>query len=167
MDMEIDALKKELGLAPHPEGGFFRETYRSEETAGPGLLPERFPGERSFSTAIYFLLSRGDFSAFHRIKSDEIWHFYSGSTIIIHMIFPDGRLVQKKLGRRPYREESFQLVVQRGCWFAAGLENENTYALVGCTVSPGFDFGDFEIAERDRLISSYPEHRKIIEKFTR
>lgn len=166
MDMEIEALKKMLGLNPHPEGGFFKETYRSDETVGPDLLPDRFRGKRAFSTSIYYLLSRGDFSAFHRIKSDEIWHFYSGSTIIIHVIFPDGRLVQKKLGNRPSEEESFQVVVQRGCWFAAGLENEDTYALVGCTVSPGFDFEDFEMGERAKLISSYPEHKKLIEKFT-
>ncbi len=164
--MEIEALIRDLGLKAHPEGGYFKETYRCDETAGPELLPERFEGNRAYSTAIYYLLAGSDISAFHRIKSDEIWHFYSGRTIIIHVIHSDGTLEQKKLGSNPDRGESFQVLVKRGCWFAAGLEYEEGYALVGCTVSPGFDFADFEMGNRQRLVLSYPEHQALIEKYT-
>lgn len=156
-----------LQLAPHPEGGWFAQTYRSAESVRDGQLPRRFEGDRVFSTAIYYLLEGGDFSAFHRIKSDEIWHFYAGSPVTLYVIEKSGRLVQKKLGREPDKGESFQVVVEAGCWFGAAVDDPASYALMGCTVAPGFEYADFQLADRSRLLQEYPQHRKIIEKLTR
>lgn len=168
--MKLDAAYwiKRLGLAGHPEGGYFLETYRSGETIAPGALPGRFGGgERAFCTAIYFLLAGNDFSAFHRLKSDEIWHFHTGATLNIHVIDADGSHRVQRLGSSQAAGESFQAVVRAGSWFGAELEERDSYALVGCTVAPGFDFRDFEMADRDALIGAYPGNRRIIERLTR
>lgn len=133
------ALITGLQLVRHPEGGWFRETYRSSETLAAQALPERFTGIRAFSTAIYFLLEAGDISALHRIKSDEMWHFYADSALLIHCIVPDGGYQALRLGADLAAGERFQAVVPAGCWFGAELAEEG-FALVGCTVSPGFDF---------------------------
>lgn len=154
-----------LSLIHHPEGGWFRETYRSAESLAACALPERFGGERSFCTAIYFLLEAGAFSAFHRIKSDEMWHAYAGDALKVHVIDPNGNYRAIRLGCDPERGESFQGVVPAGCWFAA--ETEGEYSLVGCTVSPGFAFEDFEMAEREALVSRYPQHLQLITRLTR
>lgn len=156
-----------LQLAPHPEGGWFAQTYRSAESVRDGQLPCRFEGDRVFSTAIYYLLEGRDFSAFHRIKSDEIWHFYAGGPVTLYVIEKSGRLVQKKLGREPDKGELFQVVVEAGCWFGAAIDDPAPYALMGCTVAPGFEYADFQLADRSRLLQEYPRHRKIIEKLTR
>jgi predicted cupin superfamily sugar epimerase len=152
---------KKLQLARHPEGGYFKETYRSNETIRAAGLPPRFDEDRAFSTAIYFLLTGDDRSALHRIKSDEMWHFYAGSELTIHVIEPTGNYGQIKLGG-----DRFQAVVPAGCWFGATVEQRQAYALVGCTVAPGFDFADFELAKRDELIAQFPQHRVIIERLT-
>jgi len=156
-----------LRLAPHPEGGWFVQTYRSAESVRDGQLPHRFEGDRVFSTAIYYLLEGKEFSAFHRIKSDEVWHFYAGGSLTLYVTEGQGRLVQKKLGRDPEKGESFQAIVEAGSWFGAALDDPKSYALVGCTVAPGFEYADFELADRSRLLAEYPEHRKIIERLTR
>lgn len=155
-----------LELVRHPEGGWFRETYRSSETVSAQALPERFSGSRAFSTAICFLLEAGDISALHRIKSDEIWHFYAGSTLLIHCIVPDGGYQALRLGPNPAAGERFQAVVPAGCWFGAELAEEG-FALVGCTVSPGFDFSDFEMAEAEQLCCRYPQHTELITRMTK
>lgn len=155
-----------LDLQPHPEGGHFRETYRSGEVVLKHALPKRFKGDRAFSTCIYFLLNKKEYSAFHAIQQDEVWHFYEGSSLTIHIIDPNGEYSAVDLGRDIENGENFQAVVRGGCWFAAALKNTKTYALVGCTVAPGFDFSDFEMADRNRLVELYPEHKDIIEKFT-
>ena len=157
---------KKLGLKRHPEGGYFKETYRSSEVILKHALPARFNGDRVFSTCIYFLLNKKEFSAFHAIQQDEVWHFYEGSSLSIHIIDQKGAYSTLKLGRYIENGDSFQAVVRAGCWFAASVNNTEAYALVGCTVAPGFDFADFEIADRDRLIKLYPEHIDIIEKYT-
>ncbi len=156
-----------LDLAIHVEGGYFRETYRSTEYIDKHALPGRFSEDRSFCTAIYFLLHDHQFSAFHRIKQDELWHFYTGDTLIVHIIDPRGNYSRIKLGMKFDDGEVFQAVVPLGSWFGANLQKSDAFALVGCTVAPGFDFGDFEIAERDVLVDLYPEHRQIIEQLTR
>lgn len=157
-----------LGLKKHPEGGYYRETYRSEELLTAENLPERFSGgERSFSTAIYFLLAGEDFSALHRIMSDEVWHFYAGGTLAIHVLDQKGQYVRHRLGTACVGEVSFQTVVKAGCWFGASLETPETFALVGCTVSPGFDFRDFELADRGELLRMFPEQEKLIARLTR
>ena len=152
-------------LKPHPEGGYYSETYRCNETIEAGALPPRFHGKRSFSTAIYFLLEQENFSAFHRIKSDECWHFYSGECLHVYVIHPDGELQIIKLGNNINTGESFQAVVPSGCWFASAPAG--SYALVGCTVAPGFDFADFVLAEADELAKQYPAHEELIRKLTR
>jgi len=157
-----------LGLEGHPEGGYFRETYRSQEIIAGDGLPVRYgSGGRAMSTAIYYLLAGSDFSAFHRIRSDEIWHFYAGSSIILHALSDNGGYRQYALGPFYDRGELFQVVIKAGTWFAASLERDDTFGLVGCTVAPGFDFQDFELGERKELIGLFPEHRAVIERFTR
>lgn len=157
-----------LRLSRHPEGGYYRETYRSSETVSAAALPSRFgAGERSISTAIYFLLDGNDFSAFHRLKSDELWHFHAGSTLTVHIIGADGSYQVQRLGNGNGEGEEFQAAISAGSWFAAELERKDSFALVGCTVAPGFDFSDFEMADRDTLIRVFPGHRRIIERLTR
>jgi uncharacterized protein len=150
-----------LGLLKHPEGGYYRESYRSAESIPPQGLPARFGGARAFSTAIYFLLSGDEISGLHRIKSDEVWHFYAGSPLTIHVIDQSGKYTQIKLG-----DDCFQAVVHAGCWFGATVGEPQSYALVGCTVAPGFDFADFEMARRADLLARYPQHRAIVERLT-
>jgi predicted cupin superfamily sugar epimerase len=158
-----------LDLRPHPEGGYFRETYRAAETIDGAALPARFDGPRAFATAVYFLITRDAFSAFHRIRSDEVWHFYAGDAVTLAVLDADGRgtLTTESLGRDPARGESPQVVIPAGAWFAAEVAPQGTFALVGCTVAPGFDFADFELAERPSLIRRYPQHRGVIERLTR
>ena len=160
----IDYWKQMLGLQPHPEGGFFVETYRSD---GCHVAEdEKFPAERSFATAIYFLVPAGEFSALHRIQSDEVWHFYYGMPLEI-VVLERGVLEVKRLGLDLDRGEAPQHVVARGAWFGASVAADSGYCLVGCTVAPGFDFRDFELARRADLELVYPQHRDLIERYTR
>ncbi len=155
-----------LSLQPHPEGGWYRQTYQA-----PLLLPQSalpgYPGDRAASTAIYFLLAGDQFSALHRLRSDEVWHFYAGSALVVHVIEPDGAYREILLGSNADSGEHFQAVVSAGCWFGSSLRHRERYALVGCTVAPGFDFADFEMARRNDLTARYPQHRTIIERLTR
>ncbi len=153
-----------LDLLSHPEGGYFKEVYRSSEKIDLSSLPLGFNGNRSLSTSIYFLLEKGQFSAFHKIKSDEIWHFYDGNPLTIYVINVEGNIEQYKLGLDPDNNFLPQVTIPANCWFAAATKGD--YTLVGCTVSPGFDFHDFTMADRNELINQFPVHRKIIEDFT-
>jgi uncharacterized protein len=159
----IDKLK----LIAHPEGGYYRETYRSELSIAREALPPQFPGARLVSTAIYFLLEGENFSAFHRLRSDELWHFYAGSSISVHVIEPDGSHSEIRVGGNPEDGEVPQAAVKAGRWFASRVRNPQSFALAGCTVAPGFDFADFELGKRAELIKLYPQHRKLIEQLTR
>jgi predicted cupin superfamily sugar epimerase len=154
-----------LGLQAHPEGGFYKETYRSDEIIPATGLPGRFPGARSFSTAIYFLLRSEDRSMFHRIKSDELWHFHSGGSLSIYILDAFGLSICK-LGANVEAGESLQIVIPAGCWFGAKVNEPNSYVLAGCTVSPGFDFSDFELANRDELLKEFPFHEDIVRMLT-
>jgi predicted cupin superfamily sugar epimerase len=156
-----------LHLHQHSEGGFFKETYRASEGIPTDVLPLRFAGACSYSTAIYYLLQQGDFSAFHRIQSDECWHFYAGDTLLIHVIEEDGRYYCIKLGKHITAGETFQFVVPATAWFAAEPAPDSAFTLAGCTVAPGFDFNDFEMAGRQTLLADYPQHRDIIKRLTR
>lgn len=156
-----------LQLTSHVEGGAFREVYRSPLILSRKSLPLFFQGDRNASTHIYFLLAKGQFSAFHRIASDELWHFYAGDPLLIYEIGHNGRLIIHRLGNRPDKGESFHAVVSAGSWFASAPAPESDYALVGCTVAPGFDFADFELADRDTLACQYPEHAEVIRRLTR
>lgn len=155
-----------LSLSPHPEGGFFRESYRSEEIIPQSALPKRFSGERHFSTMIYYLLQKGDFSAFHRIKSDECWHFYGGGPLDLHLLSENG-YQDIVIGTEVADGECLQYTVPAGAWFASEPHEGSLYSLVGCTVSPGFDFVDFEMANRRGLIEEFPLYRGLITRLTR
>jgi predicted cupin superfamily sugar epimerase len=158
---------KKYNLLPHPEGGFFAETYRAGETIPSEALPQRFGGPRTFSTGIYFLLEAPFFSAFHQIKSDEMWHFYAGEPLEVFVIHPlSGDLQVIKLGPDPENGEVFQAVVPAGTWFGSRPAQGSSYALVGCTVAPGFDFLDFEMADRAVLTREFPAHESLIAALT-
>jgi uncharacterized protein len=154
-----------LKLDPHPEGGFYRETYRSKENIHVCGLPQRFPAPRSFSTAIHFLLRSRDKSLFHRIKSDELWHFHAGEALHIYLL-QDENLTLFKLGSNLEAGELLQVVVPANCWFGAKLISQHGYTLSGCTVAPGFDFKDFEIADQKTLLQEFPNCEEIIRELT-
>ncbi|MFB3908339.1 MAG: cupin domain-containing protein [Candidatus Eisenbacteria bacterium] len=154
-----------LQLLPHPEGGWFREVYRSRLTIDKH--PGKLEGTRSIATAIYYLLDRTTFSTFHRLASDEIWHFYRGDPIVLHVLHPNGTLEKRRLGPNIDAGESLIVVVEAGLWFAARIAEGGDWALVGCTTSPGFDPMDFELAEREELIRKFPQHRAVIESLLR
>ena len=155
-----------LQMQPHPEGGFFRESYRSEQTMEV-TAPGGGTQQRNVCTAIYFLLEAGNFSAFHRIKSDEIWHFYAGQALEVLELLPSGELRCTRLGPDILRGELPQYVVPANTWFASRVADGGTFSLVGCTVAPGFDFADFQLARRQELLEIFPQHRQIITELTR
>ena len=163
----IEKLIKQFSLLPHPEGGWYKQTYKSNEEIAASALPERFKGQRSFSTAIYFLLEKGNFSAFHRIKSDECWHFYAGDPLLIYIIDESGELKTITLGNEFEKGQFFQFIVPANCWFASKPAPGSEYCFVGCTVSPGFDFADFELANYKRLLGECPRYSEIIRSFCR
>lgn len=158
---------KKLGLQKHPESGYYKETYRSNEFINADHLPSRYEGNRNYSTAIYFLLALEEFSPFHRLKSDEIFHFYEGCCLNVHIINSQGHYSLVKLGRNWDNNENFQIVMKAGDWFASIPSNPKLYSLIGCTVAPGFDFKDFELGKREELIKFYPQHSSVIETLTR
>jgi predicted cupin superfamily sugar epimerase len=160
-------LIQKYNLEPHPEGGWYKQTYKSNEQIAADALPERFGANRNFSTAIYFLLERGNFSAFHRIKSDECWHFYAGDALLIYIIEQNGELKIISLGNDFEKGQSFQYVVPANCWFATRPASGSEYYFVGCTVSPGFEFEDFELADVTELLVMYPQHKSIIKELCR
>lgn len=156
-----------LNLTKHPEGGYYREVYRSAETINAEVLDSGMRGERNISTSIYYLLSGNDVSNFHRIKSDEIWHHYDGCPVRIFVIDQSGSIKEFLVGKNIVDGESIQLTIPKGCWFCAELVDKNSFALVSCTVAPGFDFTDFELAVREALLIEFPLHRELIIKFTK
>lgn len=156
-----------LSLQPHPEGGYFRETYRSSGTIPYDALPDGFKGDRSVSTAILYLLAAGDFSGFHRIQSDEIWHFHLGGALLVHEIDEDGVLTTTRVGPDVMLGEQVQYVVEAGRWFAAEPADGTHYVLVGCTVAPGFAFEDFEMADPAELAAAWPAHQALIRRLGR
>ncbi|MCX7678910.1 MAG: cupin domain-containing protein [Spirochaetes bacterium] len=157
---------KSLNLVPHPEGGHFREIYRSRESIVRSALPSRFKGDRCLGTSIYFLLQKGEISALHRLKSDEIWYYHYGAPLTVYIIHNDC-LITRLLGLRVQEGEQPQVIVPAGAWFGATIEGEGDFTLVGCAVIPGFDYEDFEIADPHQLVAQYPAYRAIIEKLTK
>jgi predicted cupin superfamily sugar epimerase len=157
---------KHLQLLPHPEGGYYAETYRSE-----GIIPvtalNNFTGNRHYSTAIYYLLEQGDFSAFHRIKSDECWHYYAGDTLLIHVLHKDANYDCVQLGAAIDKGETLQFVVPGNTWFASECAANSRFVLSGCTVAPGFDFADFEMADKQQLVKEFPSHYEVISRLCR
>lgn len=166
MNNAINDIITRLNLAPHPEGGFFRETYRSRGEIFNNSLDKDYKGKRNYSTCIYFLLTSDNFSAFHRLIQDEIWHFYDGSPIELHIISDLGVYTKHTIGMDLQKGEVPQFVVPGRSWFAAEVVNQNAYSLIGCTVSPGFSFEDFELKSRNDLIALFPDQKEIISRLT-
>lgn len=166
MHQEAKDWVERLKLIPHPEGGYFKESYRSSMAVSQEAIGDGFKGSRSISTGIYYLLTGADFSALHRIASDEMWHFYAGSPLRVEGLHPDGSREDWVLSNL-LSDGLPQAIVPAGVWFGSRLVNPDGFALVGCTVSPGFDFGDFEMGDRGQLQSDFPVHTKWIEGLTR
>jgi len=158
---------EELGLAPHPEGGWFRETYRAAESVPAGGLPPRYGGPRAFSTSIYFLLASGQASRLHRLASDEVWHFYAGGPLRFHVFGEGGTYRIFLLGCDARRGQSLQAVLPGSATFGAEVVGGRSYALCGCTVAPGFEFADFAFGRRDQLLDRFPRQRAVIERLSR
>ena len=156
-----------LQLDPHPEGGYFRQTYRADMVIAQAALPAGFAGARAASTAIYFLLEGKNFSAFHRLRSDEVWHFYAGAPLIVHVISREGSYSSFLLGQDLEAGQVLQAVVRAGCWFASHVADCKSFAVVGCTVAPGFEFDDFEMGKREELVSKYQQCEELITRLTR
>ena len=163
----IETIINQLELLPHPEGGFYKESHRSHLTIAKQCLPNGYSGSRNVSTAIYFLLTSDNFSAFHRIRQDEVWHFYKGSPITLHVITKNGAYEQHIIGPELTLGQVPQYVVKGGDWFASEVSVKDSYALAGCTVSPGFDFADFEMAKRADLTKEFPDFKDIIKRLCR
>lgn len=162
--MDADYWIDRLSLLPHPEGGYFRETYRSPLSLDGDGLPG-LQGSRSASTAIYFLVTDYAPSRLHRLATDEVWHHYAGDPLELTQIHPDGRLETILLGNSPHASGLPQLVVPAGVWFGGRVLG--AFALCGCTMAPGFDFADFELGDRDGLLTTFPQHEAVILSLTR
>jgi len=158
--MQAQKWINQLELVPHPEGGYYKSTYKSD------ILVEREQGKRALYTSIYFLLRSEDISHFHRLQSDELWYFHAGSSLTIHMITPEGEYQEVSLGLDIEKGEVPQFVVPKHTIFGSSVKDANTFSLVGCMVSPGFDFLDFELFLQDDLLAEYPNHSEIIRKMT-
>lgn len=150
-----------LELLAHPEGGYFKEVYRSKDS----FSPEGFEGERPYSTSIYFLIEEGNVSHFHRIKSDEIWYYHAGNPLSVFVIHKNGELEELKIGPNLDQGEVLQAVVPAGTIF--GSKSAGIYSLIGCMVAPGFDFQDFELFKTSELLENYPEHESIIKELSK
>lgn len=158
---------EKMQLKPHPEGGFYSEVYRSALVLSHQSLPQAYSGSRHASTAIYYLLQEGDFSAFHRIVSDEIWHHYDGGVLELYSIDKQGVLHVQYLGKSLSANVFPFLVIPGDTWFAAQPQQNSVFVLAGCTVAPGFDFVDFEMGSREQLLTQFPQHTEKINLLTR
>jgi len=156
---------EKLGLLPHPEGGFYREVYRSTGSIPGHALPKRFGRQsRSFGTSIYFMLTDDGVSRFHRINQDEIWNHHHGAGLHIHVIEPGGSYTRHALGTGP--GETPQLTVPAGCYFGAEVSGKGSFSLVGCTCCPGFSFDDLHMPSRDEMLGFFPHLSDVITRLT-
>lgn len=149
------------------EGGFFRSSYRSADILPGTTLPKRYGGPRHLGSAIYYLLTPECCSRMHRLATDEIFHFYLGDPISLLLLFPNGTSDIITLGRDINNGQSVQVLVPRGCWQGAFLNEGGSYALMGTTMCPGFEYDDYETGDRRTLIAQYPKHKALIEKLTK
>lgn len=161
---ELQYWVSKLGLVPHPEGGYYKETFESEERISDKELDMNFEGHRKLYTSIYFLLTSNDVSHFHRLKSDELWYYHGGSPLTIHVINENGHYHEIKLGMNLEKGEVPQALVRKNSIFGSSVTDKDTCSLVGCMVSPGFEFKDFELFTQDNLLLKYPQHKDIIMK---
>lgn len=165
MEKTAEYFIESLDMIAHPEGGFYKPSFESEEKITSNELEVNFEGDRKLWTSIYFLLRDGEVSNFHRLKSDEMWYYHAGNSLTIYMISPEGIFTTKQLGLDIKNGESPQVLVPKNYIFGSAMNNKG-FSLVGCMVSPGFEFKDFELFERKNLLELYPEHKEIIEKLT-
>jgi len=166
--MDAEDIIRILGLEPLTvEGGYFRETYRSRGKIPQHDLPPVYRGDRHFGTVIYYLVTKDTFSFLHRLPSDEIFHFYLGDPVIMLQLSPDGEGKKMLLGNDIERGQNLQVVVPGGVWQGLCLDEGGTFALMGTTVVPGFDYEDFELGDREKLIILYPSYSELIERLTR
>lgn len=163
---DADQTIQKLNLTPHPEGGYFREIYRNREIIRKEHLPEKYKTDRNIGTSIYFLLDKYQVSKFHILKSDELWHFHSGSSFVIHLLHCDGRYEQINLGPNLDKGETPTVIIPQETWFGSTLKDTSTFGLVSCTVFPGFDFEDFKLARREDLLEKFPAYEEIILRLT-
>lgn len=152
--MDAEYYIKQLGLEPHPEGGYFKSTFASEESVS----------SRKLYTSIYFLLGADDVSHFHRLKSDELWYFHGGSSLLVHVIDEDGNYVEHKVGLDIENGETPQVLVPKNSIFGSSVMENGSFSLVGCMVAPGFEYEDFELFTQSELLDKYPQHEQIIRK---
>ncbi|RJP72251.1 MAG: cupin domain-containing protein [Ignavibacteriales bacterium] len=164
--MNAAEIIKELNLTLHPEGGYYKEIFRAEETIDEKSLPPRYYGNRCLSTSIYFLLEKNQVSKFHRLKSTEIWYYHYGCPLTLHMIDTNGNYSKIILGGNIQKGEVFQAIIPVGAWFGAEANDKNSFTLTGCNVAPGFDFKDFELGDRNYLINNFPQHKEVIIRLT-
>ncbi len=162
----VDGITDLLAMSPHPEGGYFVETYKSEEMIPAASLADRYPSARAFGTAIFYLLTPDTFSALHRLTSDEVFHFYLGDPVTMLQLRPDGSSEVVTLGQDIYMGQQLQVVVTRGTWQGSFLDEGGEFALLGCTVAPGFEYEDYEAGSRGWLLERYPDQRELILRLT-
>lgn len=158
--MEANEWIRYLQMEEHPEGGYFKSSFQADEST----TFDSHGAERLLYTSIYFLLRSGDVSHLHRLKSDEIWYFHAGSPLTVHMIEEDGAYRKEKLGLCMQAGEKPQIKVGKGTIFGSTVDREESFALVGCMVAPGFDFADFKLFTQAELIEQYPQHEEAILK---
>lgn len=159
---DLDYWVEKLELEPHPEGGYYKQTYVSEETVSDKELSVTFNGSRKLYTSIYFLLTDKNVSHFHRLKSDELWYFHGGSSLTVHVIHENGEYQEFKLGLDLENGEAPQVFVPKNAIFGSTVDIKDAFALVGCMVAPGFEFEDFELFTQAELLAKYPQHEEII-----
>jgi uncharacterized protein len=160
--LSADFWIQHLQLTRHIEGGSFSEVYRSPMILPAHILPGKTGDDRNACTHIYFLLEKGQFSAFHRIRFDELWHFYTGDPLTVYEIDATGAMHQHLLGNDPSKGQTLFCCIKAGNWFASKVNDGGDYSLVGCTVAPGFDFEDFEMGEKEKLLKQFPQHDYLI-----
>ncbi|MBM4158449.1 MAG: cupin domain-containing protein [Ignavibacteria bacterium] len=166
MHKRAQFLIRKLKLIKHPEGGYYSEVHRSAEIILPECLPRRYKTKRNYITSIFYMLEGTDYSAFHFLKTDELWHFYEGFPVTIYIINKDGKLTKIILGNNLYKGEKHFYVTQRGTWYALALNNPESYALLGCTLSPGFEYEDMKFGKKTDLIKKFPRHKLLIRKYS-
>ena len=161
-----DYFIKTLGLIPHPEGGYFRETYRSSDSIDTSILSDSFTENHVLSTSILFLLKSGECSKFHKLNRDEMWHFHYGCPIKVVSISENGFLKENILSPEIDKNHVFQVLLPANTWFAAYPIQAASFSLVGCTVAPGFEFSDLELANAKYLLEKFPQHKELIKTLT-
>jgi predicted cupin superfamily sugar epimerase len=165
--MTAEQIIKRFKMQPlRQEGGYYIETYRATEQLKKEILPPGFSGDRNLSSVILYLLTAKTVSVMHRLKCDEMFHFYMGNPVTMLQLHPDGSNEIVTLGHDIFNEQKVQVLVPKGVWQGAFIQPGGKFSLMGCSVAPGFDEADFEIGDRETLLAKYPDMRDIIMRLT-